>query len=118
MGRGHAVRGYLDPNRALGRRQPGPCQIKAAIAVCHMLPPVPDWPQILSLYDDLLVFEPTPVVEVNRAVALAGTLDEALMRLDGLARELDAYQPYHAARAASFWPERAIPQPWLPMTAP
>ena len=88
-------------NCALGRRQPGPCQIKAAIAVCHMLPPVPDWPQILSLYDDLLVFEPTPVVEVNRAVALAetGTLDEALMRLDGLARELDAYQPYHAARA-------------------
>ncbi|MFZ1662601.1 MAG: DUF6596 domain-containing protein [Paracoccaceae bacterium] len=88
-------------NHALERGQPGPCQIKAAIAVCHMLPPTPDWSQILSLYDDLLALEPTPVVEVNRAVALAetGALSGALADLERLAVVLETYQPFHAAQA-------------------
>ena len=86
---------------ALERGRPGAYQIKAAIAACHMLPERPDWPRILALYDDLMVVEPTPVVELNRAVALAetGLLAEALARLEGLAAELEGYQPFHAARA-------------------
>lgn len=86
---------------ALERGRPGAYQIKAAIAACHMLPIRPDWPRILALYDDLMAFEPTPVVELNRVVALAetGALTEAWARLDALAASLEGYQPFHAARA-------------------
>jgi RNA polymerase sigma factor (sigma-70 family) len=88
--------------RAFGRRRPGPFQIKAAIADCHMAEDGPDWPQIAALYDVLWRLEPTPVIALNRAVALAesGALDAAIALLDGLAATLAEYQPYHAARAA------------------
>ena len=87
--------------RALTRLRPGPCQIKAAIAACHLADTGPDWPQIAGLYDRLFTLEPTPVVALNRAVALAetGALALALQRLEGLAGVLDGYQPYHAACA-------------------
>ncbi len=58
----------------LRRRQPGPYQVQAAIAACHATAPVArdtDWAQIAALYEQLLRFLPTPVVELNYAVAVA-----------------------------------------------
>ena len=88
-------------DQALTRRTPGPYQIKAAIAACHVQGEAPDWPQIAALYDSLLRHEPTPVVQLNRAVALAetGALAAALDLLSHLAPVLQDYQPYHAALA-------------------
>jgi predicted RNA polymerase sigma factor len=90
--------GHLD--RAIARRTPGPFQIKAAIAALHCAPP-PDWPQIALLYARLLEFEPTPVVRLNHAVALAetGRATQALALLAELEADLAQYQPFHAARA-------------------
>lgn len=86
---------------AMARAAPGPYQIKAAIAACHMAKGGADWRQILGLYDSLLRWEPSPVVHLNRAVALAetGALPAALALLEGLEADLSAYQPYHAAKA-------------------
>lgn len=88
-------------DRAMERRAPGPYQIKAAIAACHAAEGGSDWPQIAALYTRLLDFEPTPVVRLNRAVAIAeaGGLAEALAELDALAAPLDGYAPFHAAHA-------------------
>ena len=99
---------------AMTRHTPGPYQIKAAIAACHV-GQTPDWPQIAALYDSLTQHEPTPVVHLNRAVALAetGALTEALGLLHSLSAALQDYQPYHAAlaeyltRAESFGLARA-----------
>ncbi len=86
---------------AMTRATPGPYQIKAAIAACHVQGDTPDWPQIAALYASLYRIEPTPVVHLNRAVALAetGQLIVALDILSQLGPALDAYQPFHAARA-------------------
>lgn len=86
---------------AIARHAPGPYQIKAAIAACHVQGDVPDWPQIATLYDSLLYLEPTPVIQLNRAVALAetGALAAALDILSRLATVLHDYQPFHAAQA-------------------
>ena len=59
---------------ALRRRRPGPYQVQAAIAVCHVTAARAadtDWAQIARLYGQLAQFLPTPVVELNRAVAVA-----------------------------------------------
>lgn len=87
--------------RAMARRKAGPYQIKAAIAACHSADGVSDWPQIVALYHALLRHEPTPVVRLNLAVAVAeaGALPAALQMLEALDAELGCYQPYHAARA-------------------
>ncbi len=64
--------GLLD--RAMRRRQPGPYQVQAAIAACHAESPAPamtDWPQIAALYRQLARMTPSPVVELNLAVAVA-----------------------------------------------
>ncbi|WP_127108667.1 RNA polymerase sigma factor [Pararhodobacter zhoushanensis] len=99
-------RGLIDEGealieQALTRRAPGPFQIKAAIAALHMGDPV-DRAQVLLLYDSLLRFEPTPVVRLNRAVALAevGAPEAALAQVEALAVDLATYQPFHAAHAA------------------
>lgn len=86
---------------AVARRAPGPFQVKAAIAALHVAEGPVDWPQIVLLYDSLLRMEPTPVIALNRAVALAeaGALEAALRALDALAGPLGAHQPLHAARA-------------------
>lgn len=86
---------------AMQRRLPGPYQIKAAIAACHVAPGGSDWAQIVLLYDSLLRFEPTPIVRLNRAVALseAGWPAQALEALNGLHAKLQTFQPYQAARA-------------------
>lgn len=87
--------------QALGRRAPGPYQIKAAIAACHCEGEHSDWAQIALLYDRLLSFEPTPVVRLNRAVAHAeaGALDAALAELASIGPDLQGYQPFFAAQA-------------------
>ncbi|MFM7333962.1 MAG: RNA polymerase sigma factor [Tabrizicola sp.] len=87
---------------ALHRKQAGPFQVKAAISACQMADPAPDWPQILQLYTVLLTLEPTPVVRVNHAVALAetGHLASALAVLSSLQPVLADFQPFHAAHAA------------------
>lgn len=87
-------------DHAIARDARGPFQIKAAIAALHVSDPV-DWRQIVLLYDALLQFEPTPVVQLNRAVALAEMLDAnaGLCALEKIADTLQHYQPYFAARA-------------------
>ena len=88
-------------DRAVARGAPGPYQIKAAIAACHVEEHGSDWRQIAALYDSLLRFEPTAIVRLNRAVAHAEAGAEALgmQLLETLGSELQAYQPFHAARA-------------------
>lgn len=87
---------------ALQRKRAGPFQIKAAISACQMADPAPDWPQILQLYTALLPLEPTPVVQVNHAVAMAetGLLAAALATLEDLRAPLNEFQPFQAAYAA------------------
>jgi RNA polymerase sigma-70 factor (ECF subfamily) len=84
--------------RCLRRDQPGPYQIQAAINAVHSDPPT-DWTQILLLYDQLLSFTPSPVVALNRAVAVAEVEGPAaaLALVDELA--LDGYHLFHAIRA-------------------
>lgn len=88
--------------RCLRRNQPGRCQIQAAINAVHSdaaSADVTDWRQIVQLYDQLLVVAPSPVVALNRAVAVAEVdgPDVALALVDGL--DLDGYHVYHAVRA-------------------
>lgn len=88
-------------DRALARHRPGPFQIKAAIAALNAAAGPMDWPQVAALYGALLAHEETPVVRLNRAVALAraGALGPALDEIAALASVLDGFQPFHAARA-------------------
>jgi len=86
----------------LRRGQPGPFQIQAAIGAVHADAATAsdtDWHQIVQLYDQLMVVAPTPVVALNRAVAVAEVdgPDAGLGAIEGLA--LDAYPPYHISRA-------------------
>jgi predicted RNA polymerase sigma factor len=85
---------------AIARRQSGPFQIKAAIAACHHAEGS-DWPQIALLYKGLMRHEPTPVIALNLAVALAEAegAHAGIAVLNPLWAELDNYQPFHAARA-------------------
>ena len=89
---------------AVARRLPGPFQLQAAISALHVQATSPDetdWPQILLLYDRLLALSPSPIVALNRIVALAetGALTRARSELTGLSNELSDYQPFHAAAA-------------------
>jgi RNA polymerase sigma-70 factor (ECF subfamily) len=104
--RAHIDEGIALTKRALGMRRPGPYQVQAAISCVHAeaaTADATDWAQIAALYGELYRFEPTPVVAVNRAVAVSFACgpDAGLDVLDGLAgvRELDSYHPYYAARA-------------------
>ncbi len=84
--------------RCLRRNHPGPFQIQAAINAVHSDTPT-DWHQVLALYDQLLIFSPTPVVALNRAIALA-EVDGPEVGLEAVdALVLPAYQPFHATRA-------------------
>ena len=86
----------------LRRDQPGPYQLQAAINAVHADAGAVEetgWCQIVTLYDQLLTVAPTPVVALNRAVAV-GEVDgpaAALALVDGL--DLDGYHPFHATRA-------------------
>jgi RNA polymerase sigma-70 factor (ECF subfamily) len=92
--------------RALRLRRPGPYQLQAAIAALHATAAsaqVTDWAQIAQLYGELARRAPSPVVDVNRAVAVGMACGPraGLAVLDELAadRRLAGYQPFHAARA-------------------
>jgi RNA polymerase sigma-70 factor, ECF subfamily len=87
----------------LRRNQPGPYQIQAAIAAVHSDAPTAadtDWSQVVALYDQLLAFSPTPVVALNRAIAVAEVAGPAaaLAEVDGLAEALGGYHLFHATR--------------------
>jgi RNA polymerase sigma-70 factor (ECF subfamily) len=86
----------------LRRNQPGPYQIQAAINAVHSDAPT-DWRQVLELYDQLMAFAPTPVVALNRAVAVAEVEGPAaaLAIVDGL--DLDSFHLFHAVRADLLW---------------
>ena len=82
----------------------GPYRLQAAIAACHAAAPRAedtDWPQIAALYGRLLELQPSPVVALNRAVAvaMADGPDAGLRLLDPLASDLERYHLFHAARA-------------------
>lgn len=88
--------------RCLRRGRPGPYQIQAAVQAVHSDAPTAaatDWRQILTLYDQLMALAPSPVVALNRAVAVAETEGPgpALELVDGL--DLDGYHVWHAVRA-------------------
>jgi RNA polymerase sigma-70 factor (ECF subfamily) len=92
--------------RALSSRRFGPYSLQAAIAALHAEPPdaaATDWAQIVTLYDVLLRVEPSPVVELNRAVAVAmrDGPSAGLTLIDAiLARgDLSEYHLAHSARA-------------------
>ncbi|MEU6318589.1 RNA polymerase sigma factor [Streptomyces sp. NPDC047009] len=100
-------RALIDEGQALVRRclrrgRPGPYQIQAAINAVHSDAPTAgatDWGQILRLYDQLTAFTPSPVVALNRAVAVAEIrgAGESLELVDAL--DLDGHYVFHAVRA-------------------
>lgn len=94
---GHAI-----VRRCLRGNQPGPYQLQAAINAVHADAATveqTDWSQIVALYDQLLAFAPTPVVALNRAIAIGEVQGAAaaLALVDELG--LDNYHPFHATRA-------------------
>ena len=100
--RGLVAEGQAIVRQCLERNQPGPYQIQAAINAVHSDAPTAtatDWWQILQLYNQLLVLAPSPLVALNRAVAVAEVegADAALTLVDGL--DLGGYYLFHAVRA-------------------
>ncbi len=93
-----AGRAALD--RGLALRGRGQYVLQAAIASLQA-ENLPDWPQIVALYTELAALTRSPVVELNRAVAIAeaGASEVALQRADALAGELDDYRYLHSTRA-------------------
>jgi RNA polymerase sigma-70 factor, ECF subfamily len=85
-------------DRALSLRRVGPYQLQAAIAAAHAEDR--PWDDIVALYDRLTALDPSPVVQLNRAVAvgLSGRLEDGLALVDDL-DELQAYHLFHVARA-------------------
>lgn len=95
---GHAI-----VRACLQRDQPGPYQLQAAIQAVHCDAASlddTDWRQIVILYDRLYSVHPTPVVALNRAIAIGEVAgpQAALIELDAIASELDGYYLMHAAR--------------------
>jgi RNA polymerase sigma-70 factor, ECF subfamily len=93
-------------DRALVMRSPGPYQVQAAIAALHAdarTAEETDWRQIALLYERLMAIGSTPVIELNRAVAVAMAfgVEKGLELLDTIAGrgELEGYRYFHAARA-------------------
>jgi RNA polymerase sigma-70 factor (ECF subfamily) len=98
--------GQVLVERVLRLRRPGPYQLQAAIAAVHasaLTHAATDWPQIVALYDLLLQRDPSPVVELNRAAAVAMVCGNAeglaLMDDPRIAEPLADYRWFHAARA-------------------
>jgi RNA polymerase sigma-70 factor (ECF subfamily) len=85
-------------------RHPGAYRVQAAIAACHARAPRPedtDWPEIATLYGRLATLQPSPVVELNRAaaVAMADGPETGLRMLVSLQTDLDRYHLFHSAKA-------------------
>lgn len=80
---------------------PGRYQLLAAISAVHTDGAATDWTQVVALYDQLVRLDPSPIVRLNRAIAV-GERDGAapgLALADRLTTELDGYHPFHASRA-------------------
>jgi RNA polymerase sigma-70 factor, ECF subfamily len=97
---GHAI-----VRDCIRRARPGPFQLQAAIQAVHCSAETfeaTDWQQIVTLYDHLYAVMPSPVVALNRAIAIAEIRgpEVGLTALDVVGRELDNYYPLHAARAS------------------
>lgn len=89
---------------AAGGEAPGRYQLLAAMNAVHTYAPVArdtDWSQIVTLYDRLVTLDPSPIVLLNRAVAVAELdgSERALDEVERLAESLDGYHAFHAARA-------------------
>ena len=89
---------------AEGARRPGAYRLQAEIAACHARAPRPedtDWPEIATLYGRLAALQPSPVVELNRAaaVAMADGPESGLRMLEPLQPDLDRYHLFHSAKA-------------------
>jgi RNA polymerase sigma-70 factor (ECF subfamily) len=103
--RGLIAEGQAIVRACVQRDRPGPYQIQAAINAVHSIAPSfgsTDWRAILTLYDQLVTLTPTPVVALNRAVALAEVRGPAagLAAVDDLLSSgLDSYYLFHASRA-------------------
>jgi RNA polymerase sigma-70 factor (ECF subfamily) len=86
--------------RCLRRDRPGPYQVQAAIQAVHSEPPT-DWRQVVALYEHLLALTPTPVVALNRAVAVAEVEgpEAGLALVEELRSALGGHHLFHATRA-------------------
>jgi RNA polymerase sigma-70 factor (ECF subfamily) len=95
---GMIIEGQTLVQQCLRLDRPGPYQLQAAINAVHSDPPT-DWRQVLALFDQLLALTPTPVVALNRAVAVAELDGPAagLALVDEL--ELPGYASFHSIRA-------------------
>jgi len=98
---GHAI-----VRACIRRDRPGPFQLQAAIQAVHCDAEsfaATDWPQILALYDHLFGVMPTPVVALNRAIAVSEVEGPTagLTAIDAVAADLDNYHLMHAARGAN-----------------
>src|SRR3989454_1965199 len=92
--------------RCLCRNQPGAYQLQAAINAVHADAATveqTDWSQIVALYDRLLAVAPTPVVALNRAIAIGERQGPAAALALGDELDLDNYHPFHATRADLLW---------------
>jgi RNA polymerase sigma-70 factor (ECF subfamily) len=101
--RGKITRGQEILDRALRRSRPGPYQIQAAIAALHAeaeRATDTDWRQIAMLYAQLARHNPSPVVELNRSVAVAmfHGPGAGLRLIDAIEGDLESYQHFHSAR--------------------
>jgi RNA polymerase sigma-70 factor (ECF subfamily) len=101
---GHALVRERIEAVAAGSGQPGQYQLLAAINAVHADAPSArdtDWSQIVSLYDRLMVIDPSPIVRLNRAIAVAEVdgPDVALAEIERLGDRLAGYHAFHAARA-------------------
>jgi RNA polymerase sigma factor (sigma-70 family) len=92
--------------RAAALHSPGPFQLRAAIAACHATSPSwadTDWLQIVTLFEVLTRYDPSPVVRLNRAVAMSQVapqeVEPSLAAVEELADRLDGYHLFHATRA-------------------
>jgi len=101
-----ATEGLMLVEKALTMGRVGAYQLQAAIAALHSQAKTPqetDWPQIAALYERLLELNPSPVIALNHAVAVAMSAgwEEGLKRIDdlGVSGVLDRYYLFHAARA-------------------
>lgn len=97
IGEGHA----LVRERLASGIPPGRYQLLAAINAVHTDGDAPDWDQIVALYDQLALLDTSPIVRLNRAIAIGERdgADAGLALVDELASVLSGYHAFHAARA-------------------
>jgi RNA polymerase sigma-70 factor, ECF subfamily len=104
--RGLIEQGQTILRQCVRRNHPGAYQLQAAINAVHADAATveeTDWPQIVALYDRLLGVAPTPVVALNRAIAIAELHGPAVALALVEELDLDHYYPFHATRADLLW---------------